>query len=231
MRWGLSYLLSYTWAKYIDNGSESYNSLGGDWITDIYNPRLDRAESTAEIPQRFVASYVWDIPFGRGLQHSMSRTLDAIAGGWQISGIATLQDGQPVDVEQSTITSNTFSLIQRPNSTGSPILHSGRSVTKFFNTSAFSAAAPQSVGTSPRNPVRSPGLTDFDLALMKNWHLYEADIIQFRMEAFNLSNTPPLILQTRTTFNPSLTLAQQSFGQITSAGNGRVLQAALKFYF
>jgi TonB-dependent Receptor Plug Domain len=231
VRWGLSYLLSYTWAKYIDNGSESYNSLGGDWITDIYNPRLDRAESTAEIPQRFVASYVWDIPFGRGLQHNMSRTLDAIAGGWQISGIATLQDGQPVDVQQSTITSNTFSLIQRPNSTGSPILHSGRSVTKFFNTSAFSAAAPQSVGTSPRNPVRSPGLTDFDLALMKNWHLYEADIIQFRMEAFNLSNTPPLILQTRTTFNPSLTLAQQSFGQITSAGNGRVLQAALKFYF
>jgi hypothetical protein len=231
VRWGLSYLLSYTWAKYTDNGAESYNSLGGDWITDIYNPRLDRSDSTAEIPQRFVASYVWDLPFGHGLHYNMSRAVDAFAGGWQISGLATIQDGQPVDVEQSNITSSTFSLIQRPNLIGNPILHSGKTIQRFFNTSAFSAAAPQSVGTSPRNPVRSPGLTDFDLAVMKNWHLHETNVLQFRMEAFNLTNSPPFILQTRTTYNPGLTLAQQSFGQITSAGSGRVLQAALKFFF
>lgn len=230
-RWGMSYLLSYTWSKYIDNGSEAYNSLGGSWPADIYNLKLERTDSTAEVPHRFVASYVWELPFGRDKQYNMSGVLNAIAGEWQISGLAVAQTGQPVDVEQSTITSNTYSLIQRPNLNGDPILHSGRSVAKFFNTSAFSAAAPQSIGTSPRNPIRSPGLTNFDLALIKNWHLHEATALEFRMEAFNLTNTPPLILQTRSTYNPSLALAQQSFGRITSAGSGRVLQAAVKIHF
>ena len=69
------------------------------------------------------------------------------------------------------------------------------------------------------------------MAAAKNFHLYEATRLQFRMEAFNLTNTPPLLLATRVTYNPSLTLAQQSFGQITTAGNGRVLQAALKIQF
>ncbi len=230
-RYGISYLLSYTWSKYIDNGSEAYNSLGGSWPADIYNLRAERADSTAEVPQRFVASYVWELPFGRGRQYNMSGVVDAFAGGWQVSGLAIAQVGQPVDVEQSTITSNTYSLIQRPNLVGDPILHTGKTVAKFFNTSAFAPAAPQSVGTSPRNPIRSPGLTDFDVAVAKNFRLYDTARLQFRMEAFNLTNTPPLLLATRVTYNPSLTLAQQSFGQITSAGNGRVLQAALKIQF
>jgi hypothetical protein len=51
------------------------------------------------------------------------------------------------------------------------------------------------------------------------------------MEGFNITNTPPLVLATRTTYNPSLTLAQQSFGQITTANSGRVLQAAVKIHF
>jgi hypothetical protein len=107
-------------------------------------------------------------------------------------------------------------------------------VNRWFNTSAFSAAAPQSIGTSPRNPLRSPGLTDADMALVKTWHLHDASndsAIEFRMEGFNITNTPPLVLATRTTYNPSLTLAQQSFGQITTANAGRVLQAALKVHF
>jgi hypothetical protein len=234
VRWGISYLVSYTWAKYIDNGSESYNFLGGSWAADIYNLRLERADSTAEIPQHLVASYVWELPFGRGRTFHMNGLLDAIAGQWQISGLVIAQNGQPVDVEQSTITSSTYSLIQRPNLSGNPILHSGRRVSRWFNTSVFSAAAPQSIGTSPRNPIRSPGLTDADMALVKNWHVHDASpatTVEFRVEAFNLTNTPPLILQTRTTYNPSLSLSQQSFGQITSAGNGRILQAALKVHF
>ena len=234
VRWGISYMVNYTWAKYIDNGSESYNSLGGDWAADIYNLRLERTDSTAEIPHHLVGSYTVDLPFGTERAIKTKGLLDAVVGNWQLTGLVIAQNGQPVDVQQSTLTSSTYSLTQRPNLTGDPILHSGRSVAKWFNTSAFSAAAPQSLGTSPRNPIRSPGLVDADMALVKNWHIYkasEAATVEFRMEGFNLTNTPPLILQTRTTYNPSLTLAQQSFGQITSAGNGRVLQAAMKIHF
>jgi hypothetical protein len=133
------------------------------------------------------------------------------------------------------ITSSTYSLLQRPDLNGNPILHSSRSVTKWSNTPAFSAAAPQSIGTSPRNPLRSPGLTDADRALVKSWHVHDASFataVDFRLEGFNITNTPPpLVLATRTTYNPSLTLAQQSFGQITTANAGRVLQVALKVHF
>jgi len=234
LRGGVSYMLNYTWAKYIDNGSESYNSLGGDWAADIYNIRPERTNSTAEIPHHFAASFNWSLPFGSDRFYHTSGLLNAIVGDWDINGIVIAQDGQPVDVEQSTITSSTYSLIQRPNSNGNPILHSGRSVARWFNTSVFSAAAPQSLGTSPRNPLRSPGLEDSDIALVKNWHIYDAPsptTIEFRMEGFNITNTPPLVLATRTTYNPSLTLAQQSFGQITTANSGRVLQAAVKIHF
>jgi hypothetical protein len=69
------------------------------------------------------------------------------------------------------------------------------------------------------------------LALIKNWTLHESAKFEFRLEAFNLTNTPPLVLQTRTSYNPSLPLSKQSFGQITSANDGRILQAALKLHF
>jgi len=161
----------------------------------------------------------------------LSGIADAVAGGWQMSGLAALQDGQPVDVEQSTNTSSTYSLLQRPNLNGDPILHSNRTVNSFFNAAAFSAAAPQSVGTSPRNPIRSPGLVNFDLAAIKYFHIYRESNFELRFEAFNLTNTPPFILQTRTTYNPSLSIAQQTLGRITSAGNGRILQVGAKIHF
>lgn len=229
---GVSVLVSYTWAKYIDNGSEAYNSLGGSWPEDVYNLKLERGDSTAEVPQRFVAAYVWDLPFGQGRRFGLNRAWNALAGGWQVSGICTAQDGQPVDVEQSTNTSDTYSLLQRPNISGNPNLNgSARTITEFFNTSVFSAATPLSVGTSPRNPIRGPGLIDFDAAVNKHWSLFERSQLEFRFEMFNLTNTPPLTLQTRTTYNPNLPLSSQSFGQITAAGNGRILQLALKLKF
>lgn len=231
-RGGVNFLISYTWAKYIDNGSEAYNSLGGSWPADVYNLRLERADSTAEVPHRFVASYVWDLPFGAGRHFGLHGWANAIAGGWQLSGICTIQDGQPVDVEQSTITADTYTLLQRPNILGNPNLPSdARTIGRWFDTSMFAAAVPLHVGTSPRNPIRAPGLTNFDGALHKMWGFGEKRSAEFRFEAFNFTNTPPLILQTRTTYNPNLALTSQSFGQITSAGDGRILQLALKVHF
>jgi hypothetical protein len=184
------------------------------------------------VPHRFVASYVWDLPFGAGRRFGLHGWANALAGGWQLSGICTAQDGQPVDVEQSTITADTYTLLQRPNISGNPNLSSdARTVSRWFNTFVFSPAAPLHVGTSPRNPIRAPGLTNFDAALHKSWIFREQRSVEFRFEAFNFTNTPPLLLQTRTTYNPNLALTSQSFGQITSAGEGRILQLALKVHF
>ncbi len=232
LRGGVSYLVSFTWAKYIDNGSEAYNFLGGSWPADIYNLGLERAVSTAAVPKRLVASYVWDLPLGAGRRFPLRGWRNVLGGGWQLSGICTAQDGQPFDVEQSTNTTATYSLLQRPNISGDPNLPtSEQTVRHFFNTSVFSPAAPLAVGTSPRNPVRGPALVNFDAALHKQWFFHENRDIEFRVESFNFTNTPPLQLLTRTAYNPALPLSSQSFGQITTAGNGRILQLALKVHF
>ncbi len=229
---GISYLVSFTWAKYIDNGSETYNFLGGSWPADVYNLGLERAVSTAAVPRRLVASYVWDLPFGAGRRFSLTGWANAFAGGWQLSGICTAQDGQPFDVEQSTNTTATYTLLQRPNVSGNPNLPTGQqTVKRFFDTSVFSAATPLSVGSSPRNPLRGPALVNFDAALHKQWFFRESRDVEFRLESFNFTNTPPLQLLTRATYNPALPLSSQSFGQITSAGDGRILQLALKLHF
>lgn len=228
-RGGLSFLANYTWAKAIDNNAEIFNFTGGSWPQDVYNLAAERAVSTANVPHRFVASYVWDLPFGAGRQVPLTGVLNAIAGGWQITGITTLSAGRPVDVEQSTNTTNTFSLMQRPNISGNPNLSSDeRTLSRFFNTSVFSAAAPLNFGTSPRNPIRGPGLVNFDAAVIKEWAFQERRAVEFRFEAFNFTNTPRFVLETRTTYNPNLPLASQSFGRITSAGDGRVVQFAIK---
>jgi hypothetical protein len=176
-----------------------------------------------------VASYVWDLPFGASGAAARRGILAALFGGWQINGIATLSSGRPVDVEQASNTSRTFSNNQRPDINGDPHLgREERTLDRFFDTSVFAAAAPLSFGTSPRNPIRGPGLVNFDFALIKQWTFLEKRAVEFRAEAFNLTNTSPFQLETRTTFNPSLPLTQQSFGRITSAGAGRVIQLALK---
>ena len=191
--------------------------------------RGERAVSTADVPHRLVASYVYELPLGANRLILLSGVLNALAGGWQINGITTLSSGRPVDVEQSVNTTRTFSLLQRPNISGNPNLsRSERTLERYFDTSMFSAAAPLNFGTSPRNPVRGPGLVNFDVALIKEFAFSERRGIEFRAEAFNVTNTPPFQLDTRTTFNPGLPLAQQNFGRITSAGAGRQIQFALK---
>jgi len=229
LRGGLNYLVAYTWSKSIDNNAEIFNFTGGSWPQDAYNLRAERAVSTADVPHRLVGSYVWDLPFGKGLRFPLSGFWNAVAGGWQVNGVTTLSSGRPVDVEQSTNTTATFSLMQRPNISGSPALsRDERTLDRFWDTSKFSAAQALNFGTSPRNPIRGPGLVNFDVAVIKQWTFQERRGVEFRAEMFNFTNTPSFILDTRTTYNPNLPLDRQTFGRITAARDGRIIQIALK---
>jgi hypothetical protein len=175
-----------------------------------------------------VASYVFDLPFGKGRRFALPRGLDYALGGFQLNGITTLQSGRPFDITQSVNTTRAFNALLRPNLNGNPSLgEDARTLDRWFNTSLFSAAAPLSFGTSPRNPVRGPGLVNFDVSLVKEFRFTEKRGLEFRAEAFNVMNTPPFG-QPNGSFNPSLPLSQQSFGRITSAGDGRTIQLALK---
>ena len=117
----------------------------------------------------FVASGVWDIPFGANPSTRVSGWLGAIVNDWTFSGIVSLQSGMPVAIAQTT-NNNAFAGFgtQRPNLIGDPELPSDqRSVSRWFNTAAFQAAPAFTIGTSSRNPLRGPGFKSLDLALIR----------------------------------------------------------------
>ena len=94
----------------------------------------------------------------------------------------------------------------------------------WFNTAAFQTAPQFTLGTSSRNPVRGPGYCNMDLALIKQTRLQEKVNLEFRAEFFNFTNTPPLDA-------PAVVLGNAGFGSITSAGDPRVIQFAMKLTF
>jgi hypothetical protein len=97
-------------------------------------------------------------------------------------------------------------------------------VNRWFDTSLFSAAPQCTLGTSSRNPVRGPGYRNLDLALIRRVRLGTSRSLELRAEVFNVTNTPPLGA-------PNGVLGSAAFGTITSAGDPRVVQLALKVLF
>ncbi|MGH9203522.1 MAG: carboxypeptidase regulatory-like domain-containing protein, partial [Vicinamibacterales bacterium] len=111
---------------------------------------------------------------------------------------------------------------QRPNLVGDPHLPADeRSPRRWFNTSAFAAAPQFTFGTSSRNPVRGPAYRNLDVAVIRRVPLGAMRVLEVRGEVFNLTNTPALGV-------PNGVFGSPAFGSITSAGDPRVIQLALK---
>ena len=230
---GFSMLVSYTWSKLIDTASSVFDAsiLAGPVasfpVADSYNPKRERDVSTGDIPHNLVASFVWDLPWGRGRRFEPHGLAGAMLAGWQLAGIATFQSGVPVAIAQVT-NFNAFAGFgtQRPNRVSDPTLPSSeRSTARWFDTSAFQVAPQFTLGNSSRNPVRGPGYRNVDLALVKRTPLGSGrTALELRAEAFNLTNTPPLGA-------PNAVLGSPGFGSITSAGDPRVVQLGVKLIF
>ena len=213
-RRGLAYTASYTRSKLVDDASSVFDAsiltgpVANFPVADSHNRRLERDYSTGDIPHVFVASGVWDFK------------------GWTAGGIVTLQSGIPVAVTQST-NFNAFAGFgtQRPNLTGDPSLRADeRSAARWFDTSAFTVAPQFTLGNASRNPVRGPAYRNVDVMVSRRVRLPSPMALEIRAEAFNVLNTPPL-------GNPGAVLGAASFGTITSAGDPRVVQLAMKLRF
>jgi hypothetical protein len=113
---------------------------------------------------------------------------------------------------------------QRPNRVSDPNEFAGRSVAKYFNTAAFAPAGPFVIGNSSRDPIRGPGLQNADVMIGKTFRISERTNVEFRAEAFNVSNTPPLN-------DPNGSFGSSAFGSITSAGNPRDFELVVKVHF
>jgi len=221
---GFSLLASYVWAKSMDVSSVDPSNITLT-LSNQTNISADRARSNYDVPQRFVASYLWNTPAVR----RFGFVGKDILSNWQFNGIATLSTGSPFTVT-SGVDSNLDSILtDRPNTIANPSLGGGRSRTdkihEFFNTAAF-AQVPANVpyGNTRRNSIVGPGLVNTDFSGFKNIPVWKESSVQFRAEFFNLFNNVNLT-------NPNAVLTSPLFGRISGSANARIIQFALKYNF
>ncbi|MBS1814225.1 MAG: carboxypeptidase regulatory-like domain-containing protein [Acidobacteria bacterium] len=223
---------AYTWSKALDIASGDPGSATTWNLVNNYDASLDKGLSNYHLPQKFVASVLYQLPsvkkwglFGK-----------EILSGWQINAIQTLASGQPFNVLSATDSNlDGLSGSDRPNLVGNPHLLNSRSklekINQYFNTAAFQNVPTTMVngvrqlyGTSPRNPLIGPGTIRTDASAFKRFEIYERMNLLFRAEAFNLMNNTNL-------GNPNGSINAANFGKITSSDAPRQLQLALKLEF
>jgi hypothetical protein len=245
---GLNLLANYTWSKNLEvngtGGSSSFSQNGGTTFPlDSWNLKNEKAVGTLDVPHVFIASFGYELPVGRG-KHLLgsNKMVNYVAAGWQINGIFTRRVGFTTDIRTTRIAAanQLFATINVPDIVkGQSLYLPNRGVDGFFNPAAF--AIPGSVtaangvaitrfGTAGRRVGRGPAATNLDFSLFKNFGIGERFHLQFRAEAFNLSNTPTFFLPGAT--STALTIGNPSFGLLTSSSaTGRQLQFGLKFLF
>ncbi|MBM3774602.1 MAG: TonB-dependent receptor [Acidobacteria bacterium] len=217
----LSFLSSFVWAKCIDAPGNAINGDGSPaGIRDPRNTRLNRGLCQADIRKRFVANFLYALPFGRNLKGAAG-----ILSGWQLASIFNFEDGQPFSVMVPNDASNTGRFTDTADVVPGQNPNDGpRTPTRWFNTAAFRATTPLTHGTGGRNIVIGPGVARVDFSVHKDFRLAERHTLEFRGEFFNLFNRANF-------FQPGNAFGTASFGVISGAFDGRDVQFSLKYSF
>ncbi|HTM36007.1 MAG TPA: carboxypeptidase regulatory-like domain-containing protein [Terriglobales bacterium] len=213
----------YTLSRSID---PSTGGSGQD-LNAVTNPyvgwRYDLGPSLFDRTHNFSANFIYSIPV---LRNSSSRMLKSTLGGWQVSGIVTIESGLPINVNggSSVVVGNG----NRPDLTGKiSYMHKvlpGNEKIQYFDPTAFTATAPGVWGNLGHNALRGPGRDNWNLSVFKTFAITEASGFQLRLETFNTFN--------HTQFQGVSTgLGDSRFGQFTSAYPARIVQLSGKVYF
>lgn len=230
---GLSILANYTWSKSLDDlpatQAISGPAVGPSSPIPFYLPgrhQFDYGPSDYDHRQRFVVSYVYDLPHLTG-SNMFVRT---VAGGWQLTGIITAMTGGPMTVLAGQDQSRTANNSDHANYVGGPVYGPGACgntvrCVNYLVKSSFSLPALGTYGNVGKGAVYGPGLFGWDAGLFKDFPLGSERVrMQFRAEFFNLTN--------RANFNnPNLSVNSGGFGTITSAQDPRIGQLGLKLLF
>jgi hypothetical protein len=206
---------SYTWSKTLTDSSG-----WSDTVMDTYNPYLDRALANYDRTHVLVVSYIYPLPFWRQSKEWYAKAF----GGWQISGVTTIQSGMPTDV---TVNGDPAGIGttggQRPNVSGSWDLDN-RTTQKWFETSVFSVPTAGTWGKLGKNAIRRPGANNWDLSLQKFFSITEQAKFSFRLEMYNAPNHINY-------WTLATTVGNSNFGQVTAFLDMRILQMAMRLQF
>jgi len=236
---GLTFLFSYTWSHAIDDGSGLEDSGFNLRGTNVLVPGLNIGDSAFDARHRFVASYSYLVP---NLHNKFHQLPSMLFGGWQLTGITTLQTGFPVtlgDTGQTSLTcdANTFyACPDTPNQVAAVHTLDPRNSSiggvnhVFFNPADFVAAAPGTFGNVRRNSFHGPGLNNTDFAIFKNTQIGDNEnrYVQLRLEGYNVFNHTQFCTATSCVDGD---IQSPTFGQISAAQPGRLVQLGAKFYF
>jgi hypothetical protein len=215
---------AYTYSRAIDEAPYS------DWTEFLWNaPSVfgrNRAQADHNIPHNFQLAFVYELPFGEGKRWATTGTTAAILGGWQMNGLFSAYQGRPFTVFASGASLNMPGNAQTADQVKDTVetLGSVGDAGTFFDTSAFARVTEVRFGNVGRNTMRGPGVVNLDLSLFRTFRLTDRYELQFRAEAFNVSNTPHFA-------NPENDANSSDFGKVLSTNTADALGQSREFRF
>ncbi|MGA8500848.1 MAG: hypothetical protein WB683_04825, partial [Candidatus Sulfotelmatobacter sp.] len=237
--YGLTFDVNYAWSHMLDDqDSAGWGSTAGQQVWQLgNNPSSNYANSNFDIPQALKGTAVYELPFGMGKpfmnQHA---ALDAVLGGWRLSGTFIYQDGTPYTVldggvndysQAGNVYANPAAGIS-PNSGSCANGSAVHTVSCWFNTAAFETPTEQgngAFGLGHRNSLFGPKLSDVNLALAKTWHYKERAGFTLTGNFVNVFNHPSFAL-------PNNDVNGSNVGTISSLANGpRTIQLGARLFF
>jgi len=223
---GVSFTVNYTWSRSLTNTVQGGAPVGINQRGTCLS--CDKGLAGFDVPQRLVASGVWDLPFGRNRRYltSIAPAWNHIVAGWTLNAIATFSQGNPFTVIAASSTAMDPMTLFRPNrlcdGRSSLANHDVRSNGHYwFDTSCFAVPAPNYFGDSGTNIITGPGTNNWDIGVGKVIRLRESMSLQARTELFNAFNHAQFN-------NPANVMTDTNFGRITTARAARELQFGVK---
>jgi hypothetical protein len=245
---GLQFDFNYTWSHSIDNGSSVVNTVSGGLVCDVTNLRVCRGASDFDIRHLVNVNGIYELPFGRGHSRFLGGHapgwLNAIIGGWEITGIFTARSGLPFSTTTTAFPVGfNFNSPAAFNGDASKLvgqIHNSGSTIQFFGDplAVFNTGDPTKVTSGAirfphhgeignRNVFRGPGFWNVDTAFLKTFKTpwSEKQTVQIRWESYNLFNHNSFGL-------PNSSITSTAFGTITSSSSTpREMQFAIRYSF
>jgi hypothetical protein len=249
---GLMFQISYTWSHSLDTASGPYTSDYGSapGVTqDFFNLKGDYGPSDIDRRNVLVSNFLYDLPFGKGKKFASNapEVADKLIGGWQWSGILSMESGPTYTVVTGSFNNSGIngngSEAERPNlivpgtnqctNTGNP--------NAWFNTSIYALSPQNTYGNSGRNGGCGPALRDFDSSFIKRTRLTERFSTEFRAEMFNIFNLTNFAEPTNTLYTGRVSgcttgnfcgaLSPSAGKIVATVTTSRQIQFALKLLF
>jgi len=241
---GLNVLVSYTYSKFLDNvsGSNNWAYNGDQGAQNYYDLTAEKSVDGSDTPHSLVVNYIYELPVGRGRHFGsgLNRGVDAVVGGWQVSGISSFKSGFPLSITGGG-GATLYGANVRPNIVGDFNVPN-KSINQWFNPLAFQQV-PSSFygfGNAPRyiSQLRAPGFQNWDMSLQKYWNFTEKIRLQGRAEFYNAFNHANFYAPDTNLGDRNITqdgngnpVVGGSFGTIRASFAPRDIQFALKLYW